>query len=254
SAGLRVLQPQRSRDARCGLRLVPWSRRPDGGRLSAGNAEHGVVPGLPPQPRAPPPAAVRSHQHELDPPWRSDRLRGPASRAEQHPSPDGLLHMSSMKPKSLQDPSTVSSGELKTPCDAADMPASAAADTSAAPSHWRSLAELDNDPEFREFVAREFKTPLEEMPLSSKGRRRFMQLMGASFALAGCRWKEDKLLPFSERPEGFVPGEPVFYATAMDIAGVATGLWAKSFDGRPIKIEGNPNSASSLGATNTYHQ
>ncbi len=162
--------------------------------------------------------------------------------------------MSSMKPKSLQDPSMASSGDLKTPCDAVDMPASAAADTLAAPSHWRSLAELDNDPEFREFVAREFKTPLEEMPLSSKGRRRFMQLMGASFALAGCRWQEDKLLPFSQRPEGFVPGEPVFYATAMDIAGVATALWVKSFDGRPIKVEGNPHSASSLGATNTYHQ
>src|SRR5690606_29764090 len=158
------------------------------------------------------------------------------------------------KPKSLQDPSTVSSGELKTPCDAADMPASAAADTSAAPSHWRSLAELDNDPEFREFVAREFKTPLEEMPLSSKGRRRFMQLMGASFALAGCRWKEDRLLPETRRPEGLVPGEPVYYATAMDIAGVATGLWVKSFDGRPIKVEGNPNASSSLGTTNTYHQ
>jgi molybdopterin-containing oxidoreductase family iron-sulfur binding subunit len=122
------------------------------------------------------------------------------------------------------------------------------------PTYWRSLAELDNDPEFQEFVSREFQTPLQEMPLSSKGRRRFMQLMGASFALAGCRWKEDRLLPETRRPEGLVPGEPVYYATAMDISGVATALWVKSFDGRPIKVEGNPNAPSSLGGTNTYHQ
>ncbi|HEY6724557.1 MAG TPA: TAT-variant-translocated molybdopterin oxidoreductase, partial [Polyangiaceae bacterium] len=125
------------------------------------------------------------------------------------------------------------------------------------PQYWRSLAELEDAPEFREFVEREFREPLQAEPPNSPARRRFMQLMGASFALAGasaCRWKEDKLLPHSRRPEGHVPGMAQHYATAVEISGVATGLWAKSYDGRPIKIDGNPSDTTSLGATNAYHQ
>lgn len=122
------------------------------------------------------------------------------------------------------------------------------------PKYWRSLQELEGDSEFQEFVQREFPSPTEQTPLSSKGRRRFMQLMGASFALSGCHWKEEKILPHTERPDGHIPGVPSFYATMMDIGGVATGLIAKSFDGRPIKIEGNPNDSVSKGGTSTYHQ
>ncbi len=125
------------------------------------------------------------------------------------------------------------------------------------PKYWRSLAELHDAPEFRDFVEREFREPLEAEPPNSPARRRFMQIMGASFALAGanaCRWKEDKLLPFSRRPDGEVPGVPVYFATTSEIGGVVTGLWAKSYDGRPIKLEGNPADSTSLGATNAYHQ
>ena len=122
------------------------------------------------------------------------------------------------------------------------------------PKYWRSLAELEGDSEFQEFVQKEFPTPTEQMPLSAKGRRRFMQLMGASFALAGCRWKEEKILPHTERPDGMIPGVPAHYATMMEIAGVATGLLVKSYDGRPIKVEGNPADSVSRGGTGTYHQ
>jgi molybdopterin-containing oxidoreductase family iron-sulfur binding subunit len=122
------------------------------------------------------------------------------------------------------------------------------------PKYWRSLAELEGDSEFQEFVQREFPSPTEQTPLSSQGRRRFVQLMGASFALAGCRWKEEKVLPYSERPDGMIPGVPNFYSTMMEIAGVATGLVVKSFDGRPIKIEGNPADSITRGGTSTYHQ
>jgi MoCo/4Fe-4S cofactor protein with predicted Tat translocation signal len=124
----------------------------------------------------------------------------------------------------------------------------------AKPQYWRSLSELEGDPEFHEFVAREFREPLEQQELSSGGRRRFMQLMGASFALAGCNWKQEKLLPHTSQPEGVVPGVPQFYATVMDVGGVATGLLAKSFDGRPIKIEGRPGDSTTGGGTGPYHQ
>src|SRR6186713_3203139 len=125
------------------------------------------------------------------------------------------------------------------------------------PKYWRSLAELEDAPEFREFVEREFREPLDAEPPNSPARRRFMQVMGASFALAGanaCRWKEDKLLPYSRRPEGHVDGVAEYYATTVEIGGVVTGLWAKSYDGRPIKLEGNPGDTTSLGATHAYHQ
>ncbi len=126
--------------------------------------------------------------------------------------------------------------------------------TKSRPKYWRSLSELEGDSEFQEFVQREFPSPTEQTPLSTKGRRRFVQLMGASFALAGCRWKEEKILPHTSRPDGIIPGVPVNYATVMDLAGVATGLLVKSFDGRPIKIEGNPLDSVTKGGTGTYHQ
>ena len=122
------------------------------------------------------------------------------------------------------------------------------------PKYWRSLSELQGDPEFHEFVEREFRSPLEQETPSSEGRRRFMQIMGASFALTGCYWKEEKILPFAQRPEGFVPGEPAFYATHMEVSGEPVGLWVKSYDGRPIKIEGNPNDSVTRGGTGPIHQ
>jgi MoCo/4Fe-4S cofactor protein with predicted Tat translocation signal len=134
--------------------------------------------------------------------------------------------------------------------------AAPAADT-APPSYWRSLAELDQTPEFREAVEREFQEPLEQLPPSSPGRRRFMQVMGASFSmagLAGCRWHEDKILPMTRRPEGVIPGTTARYATAMELNGVGFGLHATSYDGRPIKVDGNPLHPESLGAASTYHQ
>jgi MoCo/4Fe-4S cofactor protein with predicted Tat translocation signal len=134
--------------------------------------------------------------------------------------------------------------------------AARAADTSK-PTYWRSLAELDQTSEFRDAVEREFAEPLEQLPPDSPGRRRFMQVMGASFSmagLAGCRWHEDKILPMTRRPEGVIPGTTSRYATAMELNGIAVGLHATSYDGRPIKIDGNPLHPDSLGAASTYHQ
>jgi MoCo/4Fe-4S cofactor protein with predicted Tat translocation signal len=133
---------------------------------------------------------------------------------------------------------------------------SSASDT-ARPTYWKSLAELEQSPEFREFAAREFASPLEHEPADSPGRRRFMQIMGASLSLAGldaCRWREDHILPLSRRPEGTIPGSSRYFATALELNGNAVGLYASSYDGRPIKIEGNPAHPDSLGAASAYQQ
>ncbi|MBL8862944.1 MAG: 4Fe-4S dicluster domain-containing protein [Planctomycetes bacterium] len=74
-------------------------------------------------------------------------------------------------------------------------------------------------------------------------RRRFLQVMGASLALAsasGCTWQTQEILPFARRPAGRAPGSTRRFATAIDAGGFTASLLVTSYDGRPIKIEGNP--------------
>ena len=57
---------------------------------------------------------------------------------------------------------------------------------------YRSLDELEDAPEFKEFLAREFPPGAEEAP-DDFTRRRWLQLMGASAVLAGvsgCRFEK----------------------------------------------------------------
>ena len=121
-------------------------------------------------------------------------------------------------------------------------------------TYWRSLEELADTREFRDWVSAEFPTEAEPAGLS---RRHWLQLMGASLALAGvsgCRWEKREILPFAKRPENRVPGKAERFATAMDIGGSAMGLLVTSYEGRPIKIEGNPRHPQSLGATDVFAQ
>src|SRR5207253_11216209 len=87
-------------------------------------------------------------------------------------------------------------------------------------------------------------------------RRTFLRLMGASLALAGVtgctRQPPEKIVPYVRQPEELIPGRPLFFATAMPIGGVATGLLVESHEGRPTKIEGNPLHTPSLGATDVF--
>jgi molybdopterin-containing oxidoreductase family iron-sulfur binding subunit len=110
--------------------------------------------------------------------------------------------------------------------------------------YWRSLEELADTPEFREFVEREYPQHAEEWN-DPVGRRSFIKLMGASLALAGlssCVYQPpEKIVPYVNQPEEMVPGKPLYFATAMPMSGVATPLLVKSNEGRPTKIEGNPD-------------
>jgi molybdopterin-containing oxidoreductase family iron-sulfur binding subunit len=89
-------------------------------------------------------------------------------------------------------------------------------------------------------------------------RRTFLRLMGASLALAGVtactRQPTETIVPYVRQPEDLIPGKPLFYATAMSIGGVATGLLVESHEGRPTKIEGNPLHPGSLGASDAFAQ
>jgi MoCo/4Fe-4S cofactor protein with predicted Tat translocation signal len=109
---------------------------------------------------------------------------------------------------------------------------------------WRSLEELADAPEFREFVEREYPQHAEEWndPVE---RRTFLKLMGASLALAGlsgCAFQPaEKIVPNVKQAEDMVPGKPLFFATAFSLGGIATPLLARSNEGRPTKVEGNPD-------------
>ncbi|HEX9149047.1 MAG TPA: 4Fe-4S dicluster domain-containing protein, partial [Thermoanaerobaculia bacterium] len=89
-------------------------------------------------------------------------------------------------------------------------------------------------------------------------RRTFLKLMGASLALAGVtactRQPAEKIVPYVRQPEEIIPGKPLFYATAMSMGGLATGLLIESHMGRPTKVEGNSLHPASLGSTDAFAQ
>jgi Fe-S-cluster-containing dehydrogenase component len=89
-------------------------------------------------------------------------------------------------------------------------------------------------------------------------RRSFMGIAGAAGALLGLegciRRPEDKILPFTRQPEYVLPGISLHYATTARIAGDSLGLLVETHEGRPTKVEGNPNHPTSLGATDGYAQ
>jgi molybdopterin-containing oxidoreductase family iron-sulfur binding subunit len=123
--------------------------------------------------------------------------------------------------------------------------------------YWRSLESLAETPEFKEFLHREFPQNASEW-LDPVGRRNFLKLMGASLALAGVsactRQPNEELVPYVRQPEELVPGKPLFFATAMPMNGAGMGLLVESHEGRPTKIEGNPDHPSSRGATDVFAQ
>ena len=125
--------------------------------------------------------------------------------------------------------------------------------------YWRSVGELSDTPEFRQWLEREFPAGAAEMEGDEWSRRSFLKLMGASMALAGlgltsCRRPEAILVPFSKSPEWAVPGKALYYATAMPRRTGALPLVVSTVDGRPIKIEGNPLHPASGGATDAFAQ
>jgi molybdopterin-containing oxidoreductase family iron-sulfur binding subunit len=123
--------------------------------------------------------------------------------------------------------------------------------------YWKSLEAVSQTPEFKEYLHREFPENASEW-LDPVGRRGFLKLMSASLALAGVsactRQPTEEIIPYVRQPEELVPGKPLFYATAMPFAGAGTGLLVESHEGRPTKIEGNPDHPSSHGATDLFAQ
>ena len=125
--------------------------------------------------------------------------------------------------------------------------------------YWRSVGELNDTPEFRGWLEREFPAGAAEMEGDGLSRRNFLQLMGASLALAGfglsgCRRPEAYLVPYTKAVEWEIPGKNVFFATTMPRRRGGMPLVAATTEGRPIKLEGNRLHPLSNGATDPYAQ
>ena len=125
-------------------------------------------------------------------------------------------------------------------------------------AYWRSLEELAETPEFDEFMQKEF--PRQAAPMvNGVDRRDFMKLLGASLALAGLTscvrpYRQEKIVPYVKAPEELIPGVPVHYASALTQGGFAKGVLVENHQGRPTKIEGNPDHPASLGTTDAIMQ
>ncbi|PYR92429.1 MAG: hypothetical protein DMF84_13035 [Acidobacteria bacterium] len=123
-------------------------------------------------------------------------------------------------------------------------------------TYWRSLAQIEERPEFRAALEREFPEGASELP-EGVTRRDMMMLLGASLSLAGlagCRRPVEEIVPYVTAPEEIVPGIPRYYATTMPFRRSAYGLIVESHEGRPTKIEGNPSHPSTLGASSSRVQ
>jgi MoCo/4Fe-4S cofactor protein with predicted Tat translocation signal len=136
----------------------------------------------------------------------------------------------------------------------AEQPSAGSAGSSR-PDYWRSLSELESRPDFQEMLAREFPEAAAQFP-EGVSRRRWLQLMGASLALGGLTgcWEKEIISPFVQRPAGRIPGVPQRFATSWELGGVARPLVVTCYDGRPIKVEGNPEHPASLGAATSLSQ
>ena len=185
--------------------------------------------------------------------WPGSRRAGPARAGPRSSSQEyGIQSRAPAARRATDERRTPRRAERSTsPGSAAAWPARAGR------GYWQSLEELAGH-------AGVPRVPAPRVPRAGRrsfddpeGRRGFLQLMGASLALAGLagctRQPEEKIVPYVRAPEDIVPGRPLFFATARHAtAATRTGVLVESHMGRPTKVEGNPEHPASLGATDAF--
>jgi len=123
-----------------------------------------------------------------------------------------------------------------------------------APRAWRSLEERRG---VSEQPGGEFPPGASEPP-EGLSRRAVLELAAfgsAAAGLSGCfRQPPEKVMPYSQQPPEVTPGVPLHYATGLTLEGYVRGLVVRSYEGRPTKVEGNPEHPESLGATGAHEQ
>jgi MoCo/4Fe-4S cofactor protein with predicted Tat translocation signal len=125
------------------------------------------------------------------------------------------------------------------------------------PRYWQSLEELAQTDEFRAAVEQEFPGRSSEF-VDPVSRRDFLKLASVTMALAGLtactKQPLEPIIPYVRQPEEMVLGKPLYFATAMPLSGVGRPMLVKSHEGRPTKVEGNPQHPASLGGSDVFSQ
>ena len=90
---------------------------------------------------------------------------------------------------------------------------------------------------------------------SRRGFLKFGTAVTALFGLEACaRRPLEKILPYTKAPEYVIPGISNHYASVTNRGGEAVGLLIETHEGRPTKIEGNPEHPASRGGTDAITQ
>ena len=142
--------------------------------------------------------------------------------------------------------------ENQTPQIQQNPPSETPPEAQQAPEFWLGLDDYNNDPAFRKMAEGEFQSsPLkEEDGQDGVARREFLKLMGASLALASTscvRRPVQTIIPYAQAPKEITPGEPTFYTSTYFDGQQGYGILVKTLEGRPIKIEGNPQHPMNMG-------
>ena len=131
------------------------------------------------------------------------------------------------------------------------------------PKYWKGIEELENSPEFIKNALTEFADflPVKESRGSSDPtvapRRDFLKLMGfglAAATLASCETPVRKAIPYLNKPEEVDPSIANFYASTYFTGQDYNSVLVKTRDGRPIKLEGNPESPLTNGGLSARAQ
>ncbi len=125
------------------------------------------------------------------------------------------------------------------------------------PNYWRGFRDLFKDTSLIEANKDEFapgvKDDFEVSGLKGLSRRKFLALVGASAALAGagCSVYRSKgnIIPYNKMPEDVIVGKANYYASTSTACSRGCGILIKTREGRPIKVDGNPDHPVSRGKT-----
>ncbi|PIR25653.1 MAG: molybdopterin oxidoreductase [Deltaproteobacteria bacterium CG11_big_fil_rev_8_21_14_0_20_42_23] len=115
---------------------------------------------------------------------------------------------------------------------------------------WKSIEELEQTAEFEARTGKEFAEPPQKAEMSGMERRDFLKVMAASIAMAGAactRRPVEKIMPYINKPEGVIPGVPVWYASSFEDGSSSYAVLVRTREGRPVKLE--PNVDAPLNAT-----
>ena len=130
--------------------------------------------------------------------------------------------------------------------------------------YWKGIEELENSPEFAKNAFAEFPDflPVKEgragsVDESAAPRRDFLKLMGfgvAAATLAACETPVHKAIPYLNKPQEVDPTISNFYASTYFNGSDYNAVLVKTRDGRPIKLEGNPESPITRGGLSARAQ